>query len=120
MVNLQRKISEKKSVILDGRDIGTVVFPNADIKIFLVASPEIRAKRRYLEDKKIEYNKILQDIIKRDYEDTNREHSPLKKAKDAILIDSDDLTFEQVVDKIIGIIKEYENKSNNWFRKVKI
>lgn len=113
MVDLQRKISNKKSVILDGRDIGTVVFPNADIKIYLDASPFIRAKRRFLEDNKHDFDKILEDINKRDFEDMNRENSPLKKADDAILVNTDELSFDEVLDKIIGIIKEYESKSSN-------
>lgn len=113
MVDLQRKIASNKSVVLDGRDIGTVVFPNADIKIYLDASPEIRAKRRYLEDKKNDFDKILKDIIKRDFEDMNRENSPLKKASDAILINTDNLSFDEVLDKIIRIIKTYESKSSN-------
>lgn len=113
MVNLQRKISDKYNVILDGRDIGTVVFPNAEIKIFLTASPEIRANRRKLEDDKVSYEKILEDILKRDYEDINREHSPLKKANDAIEIDTDNLSFEEVLNKIIGIVEKYESKGIN-------
>lgn len=113
MVNLQRKISSNQNVILDGRDIGTVVFPDAEIKIYLTASANVRAKRRYLEDKTLTYEKILEDIEKRDYEDINRENSPLKMADDAILINSDELNFEEVVEKIIGIVKDYESKSRN-------
>ncbi len=109
MVNLQREISKNKDIVLDGRDIGTVVFPNADFKFFVTASPEIRAKRRYLEDKSIDYEKILSDIIKRDMQDTNREIAPLKQAEDAILIDTDNLTLNEVVDKIINIIQEKRN-----------
>lgn len=105
LVSLQRKISFGKNIILDGRDIGTVVFPNANLKIFLLASPEERAKRRvkdYLE-KGIEedYNKVLEDIKKRDYIDSNRKESPLKKAKDAIEIDSSFLEIEETVE-ILG------------------
>ena len=105
MVNLQREISSNNDVILDGRDIGTVVFPNAAVKIYLTASPEVRANRRYLEDGSLSYEKILEDILKRDYDDSHREHSPLKVADGAKIIDTDNLSFEEVVEKIIGVIK---------------
>lgn len=105
MVNLQREISSNNDVILDGRDIGTVVFPNAEAKIYLTASPEVRANRRYLEDGSLSYEKILEDILKRDYDDSHREHSPLKVADGAKIIDTDNLSFEEVVEKIIGVIK---------------
>lgn len=105
MVNLQREISSNNDVILDGRDIGTVVFPNAEVKIYLTASPEVRANRRYLEDGSLSYEKILEDILKRDYDDSHREHSPLKVADGAKIIDTDNLNFEEVVEKIIGVIK---------------
>lgn len=113
MVDLQRKISEDKDVILDGRDIGTVVFPNAEIKIYLTASPEVRAKRRFLEDGILDYEKILEDIKKRDFNDQNRKHSPLKKAEDAIEVDTDNMNFEEVINKIMEIVAEYESKSCN-------
>ncbi|WP_314010757.1 (d)CMP kinase [Pseudostreptobacillus hongkongensis] len=113
MVDLQRKISEDKDVILDGRDIGTVVFPNAEIKIYLTASPEVRAKRRFLEDGTLDYEKILEDIKKRDFNDKNRKHSPLKKAEDAIEVDTDNMSFEEVINKIMEIVAEYEIKSCN-------
>lgn len=105
MVNLQIEISSNNDVILDGRDIGTVVFPNAEVKIYLTASPEVRANRRYLEDGSLSYEKILEDILKRDYDDSHREHSPLKVADGAKIIDTDNLSFEEVVEKIIGVIK---------------
>ena len=105
MVDLQRKISSDRDVILDGRDIGTVVFPDAEVKIYLTASPEVRANRRYLEDGSLSYEKILEDILKRDYDDSHREHSPLKVADGAKIIDTDNLSFEEVVEKIIGVIK---------------
>lgn len=105
MVNLQREISSNNDVILDGRDIGTIVFPNAEVKIYLTASPEVRANRRYLEDGSLSYEKILEDILKRDYDDSHREHSPLKVADGAKIIDTDNLSFEEVVEKIIGVIK---------------
>lgn len=104
LVSLQRKISEDKNVILDGRDIGTVVFPNADLKIFLLASPEERAKRRHLEfqQKKIEitYDEVLYSIRARDHIDTNRKESPLVKAKDAIELDTTTMSIEEVLDFI--------------------
>ncbi|KWZ99988.1 MAG: (d)CMP kinase [Anaerococcus vaginalis] len=103
LVDMQRKISENKSIILDGRDIGTVVFPDAKYKFFLVASSEIRAKRRYEQneiDKSLE--EIQKDIEKRDYIDSHREISPLKKASDAIEIDSSNLTIDETIDEILG------------------
>lgn len=102
LVDMQRKISEDKSIILDGRDIGTVVFPNAKYKFFLVASSEVRAKRRYEQneiDKSLE--EIQKDIEKRDYIDSHREISPLKKASDAIEIDSSNLTIVETIDEIL-------------------
>ena len=102
LVDMQRKISENKSIILDGRDIGTVVFPKAKYKFFLVASSEIRAKRRYEQneiDKSLE--EIQKDIEKRDYIDSHREMSPLKKASDAIEIDSSNLTIDETIDEIL-------------------
>lgn len=103
LVDLQRKIGSNKSIILDGRDIGTVVFPDAKYKFFLNASPKVRAKRRYEQkeiDKPIE--EIEKDIIKRDYFDSHRKVSPLKKAKDAIVIDSSNLTIDDTIEKIIS------------------
>lgn len=109
MVNLQRKISKSHSVILDGRDISTVVFPNADFKIFLTASVEVRAKRRFLQDKTLSYDKILEDIKKRDYQDMNRKNSPLRIAKGATVIDTSQMTKEQVIQKIISLVKGGQN-----------
>lgn len=103
LVDMQRKISQNKSIILDGRDIGTVVFPNAKYKFFLVASSEVRAKRRYEQneiDKPLE--EIQKDIEKRDYLDSHREISPLKKAEDAIEIDSSNLTIDETIEEIIN------------------
>lgn len=103
LVDMQRKISKNKSIILDGRDIGTVVFPNAKYKFFLVASSEVRAKRRYEQneiDKPLE--EIQKDIEKRDYLDSHREISPLKKAEDAIEIDSSNLTIDETIEEIIN------------------
>lgn len=103
LVDMQRKISQNKSIILDGRDIGTVVFPIAKYKFFLVASSEVRAKRRYEQneiDKSLE--EIQKDIEKRDYLDSHREISPLKKAEDAIEIDSSNLTIDETIEEIIN------------------
>lgn len=113
MTPLQRKMGEKQNIIMDGRDIGTVVFPNADVKIYLDASTEERAKRRYKQDieKKINitYEDVLETIKKRDKEETEREIAPLRKADDAIYIDSTNMTIDEVVDKIIKIIKDKNN-----------
>ena len=103
LVDMQRKISQNKSIILDGRDIGTVVFPNAKYEFFLVASSEVRAKRRYEQneiDKSLE--EIQKDIEKRDYLDSHRGISPLKKAEDAIEIDSSNLTIDETIEEIIN------------------
>lgn len=110
LVRLQRKMSEKYDVVMDGRDIGTVVLKDAAFKFFLTASPEKRAKRRFKEfiDKGItvDYEKILNDIIKRDYIDSHREINPLTKAEDAIEIDSSDMSIDEVVAFITNCIKK--------------
>lgn len=107
---LQRKMAEGKNVIMEGRDIGTAVFPNADVKIYLDATAEERARRRVKqnEENNIEgsYEEILKSIKSRDEQDSNREIAPLKKAEDAIYIDSSDMTIEEVVEKVINIINE--------------
>ena len=104
LVDLQRKVSNNKNVILDGRDVGTVIFPNAQVKIFLIASPEERARRRYNEflEKKTEitYEEVLKSIKERDHIDSTRKESPLKKADDAIELDSTNLTIDDVVNFI--------------------
>jgi len=108
LVELQRNIAKKFNVIMDGRDIGTVVLADATFKFYLTASSEERAKRRYdeliLRDIDVDYDTILGDIIKRDYIDTHREVSPLKKAYDAIEIDSNDLSINEVAQKMIDFI----------------
>lgn len=109
MVEEQRKLGKEKSIILDGRDITTVVFPNADYKFYLTASLEQRAKRRYLENNKVDFEVLLEDIKKRDYQDSTRENSPLKIAKDAIIIDTTNMTEKEVVNKILNIIKGEAN-----------
>ena len=116
LVDIQRKMSEKFNVIMDGRDIGTVVLKDSPCKFFLTATPEERANRRYkeLSDRKIEcsYDEILKDIIERHYKDTHREVDPLKKADDAIEIDTTGLNIEEVTEKINGYIREYIHSSN--------
>lgn len=99
LVRLQRKMAADKGVVMDGRDIGTVVFPNADIKIYLTAKPDIRAKRRYdeLKEKGMEagYEEVLGNIMDRDHQDSTRDISPLKKADDAVELDNSDMTIEE-------------------------
>jgi len=111
MVNLQREFSKSKNVILDGRDIGTVVFPEADIKIFLVADPRERAERRFKELKaegeNISLDSIYENILKRDRLDSTRENSPLKKANDAIEVDTTGKNIEEVKNIILNL---YNNK----------
>ncbi|HHZ01871.1 MAG TPA: (d)CMP kinase [Tissierellia bacterium] len=107
MVELQRKIAANKNVVMDGRDIGTKVFPNADYKFFITASLEERAKRRYEQLKskgEAKYENILQDLKKRDENDSTRKFSPLIKAEDAILIDTTDMSIEDVVKSLVNII----------------
>lgn len=109
LVKLQREIASKNSVIMDGRDIGTHVLPNADFKFFLTATPEERAKRRYLELKEKGYKDTLEevqeDLNKRDEADINRAISPLKQAEDAYYIDSTDMSVDQVVEKMLSIVE---------------
>jgi CMP/dCMP kinase len=99
MVKLQQHMGSNKGIVMDGRDIGTVVFPNAELKIFMIADPEIRAKRRFLElsnkGQTVSMEEIRQNINQRDYIDQNREESPLRKADDAIVLDNSFLTPEQ-------------------------
>lgn len=110
LFELQQKIARENNVIMDGRDIGTVVLPNADLKIFLTASPEARADRRFkeLKDKPDAptYEQVLADIIKRDHDDSTRAVSPLKQAEDAVLCDTTEFSLEQSVEMIIGMIKK--------------
>ena len=110
LVDLQRKMAEKGSVIMDGRDIGTYVLPNAEVKIYQIASVECRAKRRY--DENISKNipctleEIEEDVRRRDYIDSHRAFAPLKPAEDSILLDTSDMTIEEVVNAVIKIIKD--------------
>ena len=107
MVDLQRKFSESKNVILDGRDIGTVVFPNANVKIFLVADAKERANRRYKEliekGENVKIEEIYENILKRDEIDSTRKESPLKKAEDAIEVDTTSKDIEEVKNEILNI-----------------
>lgn len=110
LVELQRRIAEKSDCVLDGRDIGTYVLPDANVKIFLTALPEVRATRRYKEllskGQKVEYDKVLSDINERDKNDSSRAFAPLKKADDAVEIDSSDMTIEQVIAVIDEILSQ--------------
>lgn len=114
LVKKQQQFAKSGDVIMEGRDITTVVLPNADIKIFLTASPEERAKRRFKEwqseENKQEYEKVLSEIKKRDKIDSTRKESPLMQAKDAVLLDTTGLTLEQVADKIGEMIAEKKEK----------
>ena len=106
LVEIQRQIASDKAIILDGRDAGTNILKNADYKFYLDASPEVRAKRRFDEQKDdSSYEKILKDIKLRDEQDKNRKYAPLKRAEDAVYINSDDMNIDEVVEKIIEIIR---------------
>lgn len=110
LLDLQRDMAVKNNVIMDGRDIGTVVLPNADVKIFLTAAPEVRAGRRYKElvekGMDVNFEKILADVIERDYNDSHRETAPLRPAEGCVIVDTTDLDFDQSVDEILRVIKE--------------
>ena len=110
LLDLQRNMAKTHDVIMDGRDIGTVVLPDAQVKIFLTASPEARAERRYKElvekGMDVKYDDILNDVITRDYNDTHRKTAPLKPAEGCVTVDTTELDFEQSVEKIISVIKE--------------
>jgi cytidylate kinase len=109
LVELQQELAKKANVVMDGRDIGTYVLPNADIKIYLTASTKERARRRWAELKEkgmsADMNDIEKDIIERDNRDMNREFAPLRQAEDAVYLDSSDTTIDEVVDKIISLYK---------------
>ncbi|MEE1318227.1 MAG: (d)CMP kinase [Ruminococcus sp.] len=110
LLDLQRNMAKTHNVIMDGRDIGTVVLPDAKVKIFLTASPEARATRRYKElcekGMDVKYEDILSDVIERDYNDSHRETAPLKPAEGCVMVDTTELDFEQSVERIITVIKE--------------
>jgi len=108
LVDLQQNMGMQKQIVMDGRDIGTVVFPNADLKIFMTANSSVRAKRRYDElinkGENVSYKAVKENIEKRDYIDENRDISPLKKAEDAIVLDNSSLTREEQFDKVKNMI----------------
>ena len=110
LLSLQRDIAKSNNVVMDGRDIGTVVLPDAGVKIFLTASPEERAKRRYLQlthkGMKVDYDAVLADLKQRDYNDSHRAVSPLKQAEDAVLVDTTGDDLNQTVNRLIQIVKE--------------
>lgn len=110
LLSLQQSIAKENNVIMDGRDIATVVLPNADVKIFLFATPECRAQRRYKEliekGENVTYEDVLKDVNDRDYQDSHREIAPLKPSEDSVMADTSDLDLEQSTEMIIGIIKE--------------
>lgn len=110
LLEMQRKAAADNNVIMDGRDIATVVLPDAEVKIYLTASAEVRAERRYKEliekSADVSLDEVLSDIINRDNADMNREIAPLKKADDAVLADTSDCSFDESVELIVGIIKE--------------
>lgn len=109
LLDLQRDMAKKNNVVMDGRDIGTVILPDAQFKFFLTASAEVRADRRFKELKEkgitVDYNELLKEIIQRDYNDSHRETAPLKQAEDAILIDSSNLTLEESINAIADRVK---------------
>lgn len=109
LVELQRKLASKTSVVMDGRDIGTAVLPKAEVKVYLTASADTRASRRVKEllekGEQADFEQIKADIEARDYQDMHREHSPLVQAKDAILVDSSNMTIDEVTDAIINLTK---------------
>ncbi|MGI6029410.1 MAG: (d)CMP kinase [Candidatus Heteroscillospira sp.] len=110
LMDMQRGMAKKGGVIMDGRDIGTVVLPDAPLKIFLTASAEERARRRHLElrekGEECSFNEVLRDIIRRDENDSNRDIAPLKQAHDALLLDTSELDFDQSRERLIALIKE--------------
>lgn len=110
LVELQKGLAARENVIMDGRDIGTCVLPDADLKIYLTASSRVRAERRYLELKgkgqDCSLEEIETDIIKRDHQDMNREHSPLKQAEDAVLLDSSEMSAREVIERILILFEE--------------
>ncbi len=107
LVELQQKLAADRNVVMDGRDIGTCVLPHAQVKVYLTADSRVRAERRYKEllekGTECDLDKIEKDIIERDHQDMTRKISPLQQAKDAVLIDSSDMTIDEVADKIIGL-----------------
>ncbi len=118
LVAQQQEIGMEKGVVMDGRDIGSVVFPDAELKIFMTASPEVRAQRRYDEmlskGQKVNFDKVLENVMKRDRIDSGRSASPLRKVDDAVEIDNSKLTREEQFDKVLKLAKERISKSNQY------
>ena len=114
LLDMQREMAEQYDVVMDGRDIGSVVLPKATVKIFLTASPEVRARRRYKEllekGQKAKYEQVLKEVQQRDYQDTHREIAPLKMCRDSVKVDTSDMTFEESVAAIRKIIEEKRAK----------
>ncbi|MBO7273003.1 MAG: (d)CMP kinase, partial [Bacteroidaceae bacterium] len=114
MVDRQREMGKAKGIVMDGRDIGTTVFPDAEMKVFVTASAEVRAKRRYEEltarGDKADFNEILENVLQRDHIDQTREVSPLKKADDALLLDNSNLTREEQMDWLIDVFNKLTEK----------
>lgn len=110
LLNLQREIAKTNNVIMDGRDIATVVLPDAEVKIFLFASPECRAERRYKElvekGENVSFDDVLKDVNQRDYQDSHREIAPLKPSEESIMADTSELTLQESTDLIVNTIKE--------------
>ena len=117
LISLQKEISSQKNVVMDGRDIGTKVMPNADIKLFITADIDVRANRRYKElllaDKKVTYDEVLKNLSIRDFDDTTRDINPLIKAENAIVIDNTNLNFVEQNNLIFNIIKKKINENNS-------
>ncbi len=113
LVDIQQKMGKQKRIVMDGRDIGTVVFPNAEFKLFMTASAEVRAQRRYDEltakNQDVSFDEILENVKNRDYIDQNREIGPLKQAKDAILVDNSNLNREEQFNLIMKLIEDKIN-----------
>lgn len=107
---LSKHLAATRNVIMEGRDIGTIVIPDAEVKIFMTAAPEVRAKRRYLQlkeaGKPADYDEIFEDIQKRDYQDSHRDYHPLKQAEDAVYLDTSDMSIEENIDAVIRLISE--------------
>ena len=117
LISLQKDISSQKNVVMDGRDIGTKVIPNADIKLFITADIDVRANRRYKElllaDKKVTYDEVLKNLSTRDFDDTTRDINPLIKAENAVVVDNTNLNFVEQNNLIFNIIKQKINENNS-------
>ena len=118
LVAQQQEMGKEEGIVMDGRDIGTVVFPQAELKLFVTASPEVRAQRRFLELQEKGQNPVYEDVLRdvndRDYRDTHREESPLRQAEDAVVLDNSDMTREEQLQKVIEIFeRRIEDPSNS-------